>query len=172
MELLLLYVVGWSMDRALPVTIHSDYLTRAINEPDRVIDDLCSVLRDAVFDSFVVTGVSGLIIAGRLSVALGKPFLYVRKEDEIGHSNRRVEGTLGKRWVFVDDFVSSGATLQRAIDEVRKVSSATTLIGVAQYMALPAQKARYTSRQSLRRWIQAGVITRVNANTIPFHIDA
>lgn len=172
MELLLPGAVGWSMNnglgRTLPITIHSAYLTRAIKEPAKVRADLVHLLANIDFDSFVVAGVSGLIIAGQLSDAIGKPFLYVRKADESGHSTQRVEGTLCKRWVFVDDFVSSGATLQRVINEVTRISSQTTLVGVAQYMALPTQKVRYTTRQSLRRG--AVGLKSLDGNTIPLHV--
>jgi hypothetical protein len=37
----------------------------------------------------------------------------VRKPSESHHAERVLEGKLGHRWLFVDDFIASGATLAR-----------------------------------------------------------
>lgn len=69
------------------------------------------------FDSLVVRGTSGTIFGGALSVELGKPLFVVRKPQENSHTNGLVsgEGNPG-RWLFLDDFVSSGDTRRACKD--------------------------------------------------------
>jgi orotate phosphoribosyltransferase len=88
------------------------------------------MLIDKDFDTFVGTGLSGTIGASVLAAALNKHLLIVRKPDDTGnHSGNKVEGRIGQKWVFVDDMISSGATLQR----VQEVVSG--LEGAPQYVA-------------------------------------
>jgi orotate phosphoribosyltransferase-like protein len=64
---------------------------------------------------------------------MGKKFVLIRKEtDDSHHGKGRLLGELGNKWIFVDDFVSSGRTRQRVIDKVEEVDSDTEYVG--QYM--------------------------------------
>lgn len=84
-------------------------------------DDLAETVRDTVedlkprrkqFTSIVVTGVSGLVVGAPVALRLRKPLVVVRKRDDDSHSSSLVEGwqRLGKRPLFLDDFVSGGDT--------------------------------------------------------------
>lgn len=76
-------------------------------------------LEEVDFDTFVVTGISGALVVAELAHHLHKNFAVVRKtQTESSHASRKIEGCLGSRWIFLDDFISSGATLQRVINEV------------------------------------------------------
>lgn len=93
---------------------------------DRALFDLAKVIRGAQkdlagvdFDTMVGTGFSGGIVIPSLALAMGKKFVLIRKETDDSHHGRgRLLGDLGERWIFVDDFVSSGVTRKRVIEKV------------------------------------------------------
>lgn len=111
---------------------------------DHALFDLPEVIKDAVkrlagvdFDTMVGTGFSGGVVIPALSLAMGKKFVLIRKESDDSHHGRgRLLGELGERWIFVDDFVSSGKTRQRVIEKVqgaaKEAEQPTTMVG--QYM--------------------------------------
>jgi hypothetical protein len=71
------------------------------------------------FDSIVVTGVSGITVGAPVAIALDKNLVVVRKEDDSSnHSGRRVQGTFPRRWIFLDDFASTGTTKRRVEKEI------------------------------------------------------
>lgn len=75
------------------------------------------------FDSIVVQGVSGMAVGFPVALRLGKPILVARKTDEQSHScgGELVNaGQAGKRVLFLDDFVSGGATKRRCAEAVRR----------------------------------------------------
>lgn len=91
-------------------------------------------------DTLVGTGISGALAVPLLAFALDKTFALVRKHhDESSHSSRMVQGSIGKTWVFVDDFVGSGATLSRVRTAVtdllheRSVIRKVKFLGVYEY---------------------------------------
>lgn len=71
-------------------------------------------------DTLVGTGMSGTLIVPRLAERLGLFWGVVRKPGVSSHagSTTRYEGQMGRRWAFVDDFIASGDTLFRVLDEV------------------------------------------------------
>lgn len=99
------------------------------------------VLSDCRADGFVVIGTSGVSMAGAaLAAGLEAPILMVRKEDDTSNHGSRME-TMGAdtdqwcvRWnrvVFLDDFISSGSTLQSL---ARRLSySGISVTGVMTY---------------------------------------
>src|SRR6266498_3813511 len=97
-----------------------DYLEPAF-APDRILLRAARELRGVDFDTMVGTGLSGTLVVPILARAMGKKFLIVRKGDDVhNHSPyRRVVGTLGAKWLFVDDFVATGKTLRHVKDTIR-----------------------------------------------------
>ena len=89
------------------------------------------------FDGIVVQGMSGVIPAVPVSLALNKPLVVIRKSTDKCHDDRHIninQVTPDSRWLFLDDFVSCGDTRAR-------VQSAIRLAGgmvVAQYMCREA----------------------------------
>lgn len=67
------------------------------------------------FDTLVGVGVSGAVVVPTLARLLGVDFAIVRKENDGSHGWNKVEGVVGKKWLFVDDLVSSGATVRRVV---------------------------------------------------------
>lgn len=69
-------------------------------------------------DTVVGLGLSGVIAVTKIGEKFGLNTLAVRKENDGSHARNWGEGDLGKRWVFVDDLMSSGATFRRAYTAV------------------------------------------------------
>jgi adenine/guanine phosphoribosyltransferase-like PRPP-binding protein len=84
------------------------------------LDDLRDVVNAVIaglqphlagFDSIAVRGVSGIVVGAPVALALGKPLVVVRKPTDNAHSRRHVNvAQAGARYVFLDDFVSTGTT--------------------------------------------------------------
>lgn len=79
-----------------------------------------TILEPIEFDTVVGTGLSGSLFGLTLAHTMDKNLLIIRKPGAKSHSHRRAEGTLGKRWIFVDDLVDTGETLCRVKGEVLK----------------------------------------------------
>lgn len=76
------------------------------------------------YDTLVGTGMSGALVVAVLGRALNKFYAVVRKPgDTMNHSGNPIEGKIGNRWLFVDDLVSTGATLARVKAAIREVPS-------------------------------------------------
>lgn len=88
-----------------------------IFRPDKFVRDARRLLKDVDFDTVVGTGMSGVPAATLIGRSMHKHVLLVRKEDDMGNHHdtggRGFVGQLGARWIFVDDFMSSGATFRR-----------------------------------------------------------
>jgi hypothetical protein len=107
------------------VMINSDYLHCCFDrtELDAKLAGAEEVLHRIPFEIIACRGVSGLLFASLLSYRMRKGLVIVRKEDHSTHSCCRVEGHLpinGEKWVIVDDFISSGATIGEIIAKLGK----------------------------------------------------
>ena len=116
------------------------YMDRAVFNLPEVIETAQEKLADVDFDTMVGTGFSGGIVIPSLALAMGKKFVLIRKEtDDSHHGKGRLLGDLGERWIFVDDFVSSGKTRERVIDKVKEAAEdtyqATKMVGQYMYMS-------------------------------------
>lgn len=101
--------------------VRSGYFDEVLDDPDAIIEEAKVALAGVDFDTFVAIGLSGTIITPMLARALDKNYLILRKHDDTStHSGRRSVGDLGKRWVFCDDFVSSGTTRRRVMEQLRE----------------------------------------------------
>lgn len=102
--------------------IRTNYFDLAFDDPQHVIDEARAALENVDFDTFVVTGLSGASVSGLLAHALDKHFLILRKPDDLStHSSRRGAGSIGKRWVFLDDFIQSGNTRDRVMGQLAQL---------------------------------------------------
>lgn len=99
------------------------YFDEAFGDLGMLIAKVKRMLTDAEVecDTFVGTGLSGSIIVPLLAKEFGKHFLIVRKGNDGSHSANPAEGRLGKHWLFVDDFVSSGRTRARVKEIVQNI---------------------------------------------------
>jgi orotate phosphoribosyltransferase len=106
-----------------------------------LVDDARHLLRGVEYDTLVGTGYSGVVAVAKLSLALGKHALYLRKPDAASHAKEfgqpYGEGELGDRWIFVDDFISSGKTIRAAMAQMEALQARynvkSTFVGVYLY---------------------------------------
>ena len=101
----------------------TNYMDNAL-DPDGLRDILakaCAALKDIDFDTIVGTGFSGGVVIPALAMALDKNFALIRKEsDDSHHGPGKILGHIGQRWIFVDDFISTGGTRRRVLDKVEE----------------------------------------------------
>lgn len=141
------------------ISFYPRYMVTAVNHLSEVLDALQRKLAGIDFDTFVGTGSSGNYLMHRLAERMGKHVLIVRKEQErrASHNAMEVIGSLGRRWVFIDDFVSTGESFRRVRDAVREACfeaadkvgtaydvSVSELVGYAEYGAADSGNVRYT----------------------------
>jgi orotate phosphoribosyltransferase-like protein len=112
---------------------HTDYMRGIWADRKALVDAIAAKLGHVDFDGIVVTGLSGAIIADRLAERLGKVFAVVRKPNDGSHSSSSIEGDLGRRWVFVDDFISSGSTFMRVCRTIKAQTDKSRCVGVISY---------------------------------------
>src|SRR4051812_16554608 len=95
-----------------PLSLHGGYLGEAFSDPSVLIEEAKRTIKGK-YDTLVGTGLSGSLVIPLLARGLDCDWLIVRKENDGSHSTKPAEGRLGRRWLFVDDFIASGATLRR-----------------------------------------------------------
>lgn len=91
---------------------HAAYLEHPFAGRDKIVRQARKHLNPDRFDTLVGRGISGALVVPILAHALKKNFVIVRKPDDGSHSEFGIEGTLGSRWIFVDDLIDSGATFR------------------------------------------------------------
>ena len=111
------------------------YFDKALSHTNgELVETMRHALKGVKYDTIIGTGLSGTIFTARVAPALRKRFAIVRKEDDKStHSSRRIEGHVGKKIVFADDFVSTGATMIRALKKFKKIYPEAEIVGVYQY---------------------------------------
>lgn len=106
------------------ITVHAAYLNDLFKRSTDICDEACKRLANVEFDTFIGTGISGALIVPLLSFAMSKRFAIVRKPNDGSHSWCRIEGTVGSRWIFVDDFIEGGSTFRRVYTAVEELTRA------------------------------------------------
>ena len=97
------------------------YYERAFQDPSSIIRDAKKYLKGVKFDTMVGSGLSGSLVVPILSRAFDVDMFIVRK-GELNHSDTLGEGRIGHLWIFVDDFVSTGATRNRCKSAVQDIA--------------------------------------------------
>ncbi len=92
-----------------------------------VTDAYVAKLKDMKLDFNRVAGVAtaGVPIATLVAYKLKKPFLYARKEEKAHGTRSLIEGVVnrGDSVLVVDDVITSGVNLQKAIGAIRGVGA-------------------------------------------------
>lgn len=143
------------------------YMDDALFDLADVIEKAKKDLAEVDFDTMVGTGFSGSIVIPSLALVMGKKFVLIRKETDDSHHGRgRLLGDLGKRWIFVDDFILSGKTRERVIKKVAEAlddapeSQDCTMVGQYMYMS-ESRGARY--RPFKPEWLPEGMGRKTSA---------
>lgn len=104
----------------------AEYLYRALDplQIEETIARARIALEGVDFDAIAFTGLSGALIAPIIAREMRKTMLAVRKltcdDDFHCHSSRKVEGDIAaRRYVIIDDIVSTGATIGNIISAVK-----------------------------------------------------
>jgi hypothetical protein len=122
------------------------YFDEAHNSVDGLIAEAREILADVDYDTMVGRGLSGAVIVPILARELGKRWMIVRKPKDGSHSFRNVEGTLGHRWLFVDDFIAGGGTRRATMEGIAEAAVGnnwtTEYVGDYQYAYRQFEPAR------------------------------
>jgi len=80
------------------------------------------------FDRMAGVPLTGIVFASQVAYNLKKPFIYVRKGVRRHGRERRVEGILasGDRVLLIDDLVTTGLSLKKAVEAVRAEGGVVT----------------------------------------------
>lgn len=151
--------------------IHSEYL-QEIFQPEeykKTIEWVKKALKKFEFDAIAFRGTSGSAIAFPLSYELGIPLLYVRKDSS--HHCSGIEGFVDcKRYVIIDDMVSSGETIKIIQDTIQtpsgfwgKRSSVPQCVGAIFYYISSAYRMKITKDTFLKIFPNAKVVVRVSS---------
>lgn len=121
----------------------TSYFQEALSDDlDSFIDRARTALKGVQYDTLVGTGMSGALIVPTLARALDQHWLIVRKPKDGSHSWHPFIGKLGRRWIFVDDFIDSGATRKRVLAAIQKEAESfdfkTTYVGDYLYVDYPS----------------------------------
>lgn len=113
----------------------ASYFSKALTLTNgELVETMRYALHGTRYDTIVGTGLSGTIFTARVAPGLSKKFAIVRKpDDQSNHSGARVEGTVGDRFVFADDFICSGETMRRVLEEMHERYPNCEFVGVYQY---------------------------------------
>jgi hypoxanthine phosphoribosyltransferase len=110
------------------------YFRDAFKHNSDLLDKAQENLKGVYFDTLIGTGLSGSLVVPIMAHFFEVDFAIVRKEPS-SHDNSIVVGNIGRKWIFVDDMISSGKTLER----VKAVMSELTYVNwdVSTYPNLP-----------------------------------
>lgn len=105
--------------------IRSEYLGKVYGKQflklvPAAVKKLRAIKRKYPFDAIAFRGSSGAALAFPLSYFLKLPLIHVRKGNS-HYGSGAIEGTISsKKYVIIDDFIDSGATVKKIIREVSK----------------------------------------------------
>ena len=102
----------------------SEYLHNVLT-PGRLTQTVNRVIRliarsKVKFDAIAFRGMSGALIAPQVASHFSVPLLMIRKNKNNSHSRLTIEGKAVKKYIIVDDCISSGKTMEIIVDAVRR----------------------------------------------------
>lgn len=106
---------------------------------DKTIHAAEALKKKTAFDTIAFSGMSGAAMAFLLSHWMNVPLLCVRKRGDSSHyiksRNKYLEGNAVdvRKYLIVDDFISSGATVQYMIDTIKSENSSAECVGMLMY---------------------------------------
>jgi adenine/guanine phosphoribosyltransferase-like PRPP-binding protein len=115
--------------------IASEYFNKFLNPKTlkEFVKQSALVLKRYDFQGIAFRGVSGALSGPPLAFKMNKTVIVVRKpkHEETNHSSMPVEGDRAvKRYVIVDDFISSGATVREIVQRISEFAPDARCIGV------------------------------------------
>ena len=129
------------------MTISTSYLQHVFYHDtfQRTVDKTVTMAerlkKETLFDTIVFSGISGSALAFILSHWMNMPLLCVRKLGENSHyhnqTKRVLEGNVEnmRRYLIVDDFISSGDTCRRIVESIRDTNPRAKCVAMLMYAA-------------------------------------
>jgi hypoxanthine phosphoribosyltransferase len=77
-------------------------------------------IADVEYDTLVGIGISGALVVPTLGHLLGKNFALIRKPGVHSHDTYEFVGSIGEKWLFIDDTIDSGNTLKTVQKQIDK----------------------------------------------------
>ncbi|MGY2116625.1 phosphoribosyltransferase [Nocardia gipuzkoensis] len=106
-----------------PVWVGSPHLRATFDLTPILTNAHRHLRRDTLrFDTLVGTGLSGALVLPALAREFDVGFVVVRTPGHHRHTSRRAEGFLGSQWLFVDDFIDTGATFRRVHHDINALA--------------------------------------------------
>lgn len=102
-----------------------------------IVDRAARIINNLVPEAILACGHSGLLVAGAVSYVTKVPVIAVRKpgEKSVAAGDKTVSAVLRKgcadNWIWIDDLISTGGTLQRSVQEAMKAGCISTPIPMA-----------------------------------------
>lgn len=126
--------------------LHSIYqnvdYTKLVNAAIRRTKEIAVKVK---FDAIAFTGTSGAAMAYPLSYKLKIPLICVRKDKSNyqNYSDYDIEGIINaKKYLIVDDFMSSGDTVRRIISKIKERMPIAKPIGILLYNIYPSESRK------------------------------
>ena len=63
----------------------------------------------------------------------GRDFAVVRKKGDSAHATQMVEGYSCNKYVIIDDFIASGSTIARVMEEMKAYTGDAECVGIVLY---------------------------------------
>lgn len=104
-----------------PLKVGATYFEKAFGDEKRLIEEARKALENVEFDTMVGIGLSGSLVIPILARAFGANFAIVRKERS-SHDDSAVVGHIGHKWIFVDDFISTGTSREKVISAISEIT--------------------------------------------------
>lgn len=112
--------------RSTKACFHTPWM-RELKNPKQMVKDLCELRSNGlIFDTLVATGFSGTLPLMYVAEEIGVDWFAIRKLGESTHTGSPVEGTLGEKWLFMDDFIATGKTFAWVNHNVNKYKTSYT----------------------------------------------
>lgn len=107
------------------------------------------------YDFIAVTGLSGAVMGGIVSIALNKPLVLVRKETDVEHHGNSVQMPYpcGKGYIFLDDFIKDGITLERVKNELIMWGRNREMVGFCQYTTDNTNAQQYCEDHGIKLYV-------------------
>lgn len=98
----------------------TQYFDSAFNKREKVIKQAVKLLSPRLdeFDVIACRGYSGMIVAPTIAYLLKTEIFIVRKSGEATHSAKSCMGSLGYRYLVIDDFIQTGETIRQITQEL------------------------------------------------------
>jgi adenine/guanine phosphoribosyltransferase-like PRPP-binding protein len=107
------------------------------------------------FEAIAFTGTSGSAIAYILGFTLDVPLICIRKEGESSHyfswddKRKQIEGYIGaKSYIIVDDFISSGKTVERIMRVIQDNCPECKCAGMLMYQQSEEKKEFFSKDEN------------------------